>query len=265
LASVLAPSRVQLVGGEPLLHPDLAAVARAVRDSGISPHVRVISNATVLQRITDRLLDVIDDLHLSVYPGFDPSPDDVHDIAQRCVARNVEMQIKYFDYFREPFALIGIQDHGLVRRIYTACKMAHAWHCHTVEEGYFYKCPQSLFLSVTGHGANADDATQRVSIDGRASLGNEIRQFLESSEPLLSCARCLGSVGRLYKHEQQKRAEWLTPQRRPSADLVDFAYLTALEEENDQYDNLCVRQDWDLPANAPMAAYYVELNIGGRH
>src|SRR5437868_3286182 len=64
----------------------------------------------------------------------------------RADAHGVLLRAKQFDRFRESHALHGTEDDALVGRIYRTCNIAHAWSCHNVEAGYFYKCPESLLL-----------------------------------------------------------------------------------------------------------------------
>ena len=53
LAEYCHPQHIRLCGGEPLLHPHLLDVVDAVRDSGISECIRVVTNGTLLHRMPD--------------------------------------------------------------------------------------------------------------------------------------------------------------------------------------------------------------------
>src|SRR4051812_29275394 len=68
---------VRILGGEPLLHPDLLGVVRAVRASGITDRVRVVTNGVLLPRQSVDLWDAVDEIHVSVYPGHEPAAEDV--------------------------------------------------------------------------------------------------------------------------------------------------------------------------------------------
>ncbi len=258
LARVLAPNRLQIVGGEPLLHPDLAEVAHAIKRSGISQWTRVITNATLLHRFTPALLSRIDEVHLSIYPSAEPDPAELESALGMCSRYNVLAQVKHFDFFREPFSSLGTENSELVQRIYSTCKMAHSWHCHTVEGEFFYKCPQSFFLQRAG-AVEAPTSADRIVIDGRSSLRDELQRFLESPSPLRACSKCIGSVGKLYRHQQSGRKDWQSSQECPTEDLVDTIYLAELELENDVIDNMCVRSDWQNPANAGLVVRYPQL------
>jgi GTP 3',8-cyclase len=256
LSRVAAPSRVQIVGGEPLLHPNLLGLVKAVRDSGLAPRIRLISNGTLLHLIDERLIKEVDELHLSIYPGKAPLDSEIKRVRGLTQTFNVELDEKCFDHFREPFATVGTKDANLIQKIYSTCKMAHTWHCHTIEGRFFYKCPQSVFMTATGIHRPEPSIPDRVLIDDRPGLLNELITFLESSAPLSQCSNCLGSVGRLYEHQQAERKTWLQSQTKSTEDLVDYVYLESLERENMEYDNLCVRQQWQDPANQPLVVKY---------
>src|SRR5690349_14781336 len=67
------PDHVRLLGGEPLLHPKLDEVIDAVRASEISERIRIVTNGTALRKITERVWEGIDELHVSLYPGRHPT------------------------------------------------------------------------------------------------------------------------------------------------------------------------------------------------
>jgi hypothetical protein len=47
-----------------------------------------------------------------------------------------------YDKFQESYSELGTTDEALVQRIYETCKLAHRWRCHTVADGWFYRCPK---------------------------------------------------------------------------------------------------------------------------
>lgn len=250
LAKVLAPEFVKIVGGEPCLHPNFIGLLDSVIASGISDRIRIISNASMPARITDEILSRIDELHLSIYPGCEPDRSSLVDLEKRADAFQVNLEIKHFDYFREPLSLTGTQDQELVRRIYNTCKIAHAWHCHTVEGEIFTKCPQSVFLSLKKDGKDKV-AANGVLISPRPSLFDDILSYLESAEPLSACSNCLGSVGKLYSHTQVARSDWERYQIPSTEMLLDAEYLQELECAGLELDNLCERQHWSRDDNTP--------------
>lgn len=232
---------LRLLGGEPLLHPELLNLLRMVRQTGISERIRIVTNGVLLNRMADTFWEMIDELHVSVYPGHRPTTLESQGWQDRAQANDVEITVKYFDRFRESYSETGTADRGLTRRIYSTCQIAHQWRCHTVEGGVFYKCPQSPLLSqlLRGNGAVADG----VSLDHRADLRELLIAYLESPDPLRACQHCLGSVGRLFPHSEVNRRDWRRIQSESSERMVDYEYLQHLESVDANPDNGCARCD----------------------
>ncbi len=234
------PKHVRLVGGEPLLHPNLLDVIDAVRDSGISECIRILTNGVLLGCQPDSFWERVDEVHISIYPSYQLSSEKLSICRQIAIAYDVDIQILHFNYFREAYSDLGTTNIDLVRRIYSTCQIAHRWHCHTIsDDGYFYMCPQSQFIP---KGLKSISSLEMVN-DGLRILDSdifldELLSYLSSVQPLQSCNYCLGSVGKLFHHERDTNDSKLNATHH-TEDLVDWDYLELLEK--DPYaDNLCV-------------------------
>lgn len=239
LAPHYRPEHVRLLGGEPLLHPALGEVVAAVRRSGITDRIRILTNGTVLARATAEVWDGIDELHVSLYPGHGVPLEERRRWNLVAAEHGVEIQWLRFDHFRESYSEIGTGDAGLVREIYRTCQIAHLWDCHNVVDGYFYKCPQSYFVPGLV-GGEADRRRDGLAITARASLGSELAAFLSDEEPLRACRNCLGSVGRLFEHRELPRAAFRTEQAKPTEELLDREFLEVLRTGDPGASNGCV-------------------------
>jgi hypothetical protein len=85
------------------------------------------------------------------------------------------------------------------------------------------------------------------------TFGEELRAYLESPYPLVSCKYCLGTVGKLFPHSQVKRSEWRQLQQVKHEDMVDMEELAALEK------NLNHGGDW-FPGFKRIASRIKPLN-----
>jgi organic radical activating enzyme len=239
LAPHYRPEHVRLVGGEPLLHPALAEVIAAVRSSGITDRIRMITNGTHLGRMTPDVWAGIDELHVSLYPGHLVDADDRRRWDLRAREYGVAVEWKQFDYFRESYSEIGTDDAALVRRIYRTCQIAHVWRCHNVIDGHFYLCPQSYFVPALA-GDEGGRGGDGLWISERPSLGLELRALLARETPLRACRNCLGSVGRRFPHRQVARAAFRSAQARPTEELLDREFLERLSNVDPGASNGCV-------------------------
>jgi organic radical activating enzyme len=246
---------VRLLGGEPLLHPGLLEIVAAVRASSIAERICVVTNGVLLGRMPVEFWQQVDKVSISVYPGREPPPDQLQQFRQQADSYGTVLELNPFDRFRVPYAEDGTSDLPLVRRIYQTCKVAHVWRCHTVQSGYFYKCPQSVLLpQVLGRERGFDPITlDGIEIVDSPSFGSQLLAYLQSEEPLQSCRNCLGTVGNVFPHEQLARRSWREPQAGPTEALINLEYLRHLEAEPSAPDL------WRTPPGQPLSGRFVRL------
>jgi hypothetical protein len=211
---------LKILGGEPLLHPDLLGVMTAARDSRVADTIEIWTNGLLLPRMDDRVWEVADSVRISLYPGRSLKQhqlDACVDIARR---HNVPLRYKRYEAFQESYSEQGTDDLELVNRIYATCNSAHRWRCQTVAGGWFYKCAQSYMIP---RGMElGPEATHRngIQIEDSPEFRGRLLSYLTSSEPLPACRNCLGSAGRYIEHQQVRRGEFRAAQDRPTEDLI---------------------------------------------
>ena len=209
---------VRLLGGEPLLHPDLAGVIDAVRESRIGDSVEVWTNGVLLPRMPRSFWGAVDRVVVSSYPGAELSARDLRTCVEAARAAGTSFTISHADVFRESHAEIPTADDDLCRRVYATCLSRH---CHNVEAGYFYKCPQAVFLPRLLANGTAAATRDGIRIVDSPSFAAELATYLASPAPLESCRHCLGSSGRRIESTQVPRAGWRELQRLPYEHLLD--------------------------------------------
>jgi organic radical activating enzyme len=231
-------SHVRLVGGEPLLHPRLLDLIAAIRRSRVSERIRLISNGTLTHLMTPEFWAALDEVHISIYPGKELSQTTLDVLKNRAMQYGTSLVIKNFDKFRETYAEEGTSDSRLVARIFQSCQIAHTWRCHTVAQGYFYLCPQSAYVPRLLTGVDSDkSAANGLKITADASFGPEILKFLERDNPLSACSSCLGSVGKIFRHEEIRRSLWRLSQKYSTEELIDWNFLEGLESNPDAHND----------------------------
>ncbi|MBV8884212.1 MAG: 4Fe-4S cluster-binding domain-containing protein [Chroococcidiopsidaceae cyanobacterium CP_BM_RX_35] len=240
LAKYYYPKAVKILGGEPLLHPNLIQVIDAIRSSGITNRIHIVTNGHLLAKVSDLFWQKVDEVQVSVYPGKEISAEVLKTFQHKARSYNVAFQYLYFDKFRESYSEIGTSNDKLVRQIYSTCKMAHLWQCHTVDDGYFYKCPISPFIPKVVTNSVVKLYQNGIKIVDSPEFANDLLTYLESPEPLGACYHCLGSVGRLFPHEQKERKTWRIQQQPSTEELIDKEYLATLEDNPNAKDS-CTR------------------------
>lgn len=230
LAKYYRAEHVRIVGGEPLLHPHLVDVIEAIRGSGITERIRVLTNGTILHKMPRNFWQAVDEIHISVYPGVSLDTSLLDTYRSMAIENRVNLALVRFQRFRETYSEIGSSDSELARRIYQSCQIAHLWRCHTVSRGHFFMCPQSLYIPMVLHGGFSPAAVANgLPIHDDSAFGAELLDYLESAEPLPACSYCLGSVGRVLHHEQVSRDSWRGYQSRHTEEMLDRDYLAELE------------------------------------
>jgi len=225
---------VKVLGGEPLLHPQLVEVIRAIRHSAVTSRIVLCTNGSLLNSADDELWSSVDEVEISVYPGRAISNDELNDFRQRARDHGIELSVRLSPVFRESYSELGTEDGDLIDRIFRTCKIAHVWRCHTVHEGYFYRCPQSYFIHKFQH-VNPEASGDGLPIRDDDDFVDELHRHLTAARGPSACRWCLGSVGHRFAHEQVPRQQWPHFAKKSTETLLDWKLLAALE--NDITDN----------------------------
>ncbi|MDO9265416.1 MAG: hypothetical protein Q7U02_15715, partial [Desulfosalsimonadaceae bacterium] len=134
----------------------------------------------------------------------------------------------YQDHFSEAFLETSNSNSSLVRRIYQTCTAPRSTCCHTLYEGYYYKCPKSVFIPLAYNNRyNGDVFDNGIRIGANDKPADALATYLSAEEPLNACRYCLGSVGKRFTPEQTGRRN--IPQNSSPEGLIDWQRLENLE------------------------------------
>lgn len=231
LAQWMRVDHVRVLGGEPLLHPQLIDVLQAIRRSGIGSRRRLITNGLQLALQAEHFWDEVEEVHVSVYPNTARHVAAARPAILRAAANSgTRLRFKHFGHFRLPFR--RPDDHPeLTQDVYATCQIANRWRCITVDEGWIHRCPQAM-LAADGDAA-AEDGLTITEIDAAATL----RSWLLRAEALRSCRGCAGSVGVRHPHRARIRTDAEVPDN-----ALDLGFLARLRTDPNA-DNGCVSVD----------------------
>jgi GTP 3',8-cyclase len=220
LADVVRVGEVRVVGGEPLLHPQLVEFLQAIQASGIRGRVRLITNGTRLHLTPWGWLQHVDEVSVSRYPNANIRPGALDELTDRC--RRLRKRLVLNDYHSFRLMRPGRPlDKTETAAVFGTCQMAHTWVCHTVHDGFLYTCPQSAPLTL-GSVVHPED---RCALSPAAGLRDRLAALLGREEPLDACRECLGSVGNLIPHHQANAQAWRALSHRGE---IDHSRLAAL-------------------------------------
>lgn len=239
LAKYYRPAFIKVLGGEPLMHKHLDAVIEAARSTGISDHFTLTTNGTLLHKASDAVWAAVDEVEISVYPGVAGVADNIRLARNKARDFGKKLTVFYYDRFRATFSLQGTADRDLVAKVYAACKIANLWGCHTVREGYFYKCPQSIYVALlTGRSPEPDG----IAIVDGPTFQADLLEYVNAQAPQIACAHCVGTVGILEPHAFLARQEWRDHIDKPTEAMVDLDWLERCQIRQDR------RDDCKIPA-----------------
>lgn len=222
---------VRILGGEPLLHPQLTELLRAVRRSGLGTRRRLITNGLQLADQPDEVWAELEEVHVSVYPNTARHLERARPAIARAAERTgTTVRFKHFDHFRVAFR--HPEDHPeLTQDIYETCQIANRWRCLTVDSGALHRCPQAMLAPDPA--AVADDRLLLADIGSSEA----VRVWLLRPRALRSCASCAGSAGVRRPHRARVPGD---VDVLPAS--VDLPYLALLRVDGDA-DNGCVSVD----------------------
>jgi hypothetical protein len=224
IAEAVHVEEFRIVGGEPLLHPQLLDFMRMARDIGIGDKIKVYTNGQLLHTMADEFWALTDILWVSTYPGIRRRmPDDA--IAGKCAEHRTHLDLRpTITEFNRSYINNPIEDEHLVRRIFSQCKMANEYSCFAIYEGMFFRCSVAPFAQARLRMSGIDfpgPEVDGIPIHGNPRLGEEIAARVASKEPMKACTYCLGSSGPMVPHRQVNRQagkEWLAEDN--SADIA---------------------------------------------
>lgn len=225
-AAVAHVKEFRLVGGEPLLHPQMIDFMKVARDVGIGDSIKIYTNGMLLHTMPDEFWALTDILWVSTYPGVRRRMSD-EAIAAKCEEHGVLLDLRpTITEFNRSYINNPIEDEGLVRRIFSQCKMANEYSCFAIYEGMFFRCSVAPFARERLRMAGIDfpgPEVDGIKIHDNSRLGEEIAARVKSGEPLKACTYCLGSSGPMISHRQVNRQgckSWLKEDNRAD---IEFA------------------------------------------
>jgi len=210
LSAALKALELRIVGGEPLLHPDLVEVISEARRAQFARKITLVTNGTLLHRMPRAIWRLIDGMWISLYPDVKRSYDS-RELRQEANRHGVwiwEKECRNFDA-----SLLGVktENDALVAFIYERC-VTHPprfSYC-TVRSGRFFMCQRAAFMEDRLRSLEIDYACSEadsVELRGGAQLGVAIREYLGRTTPLRACRYCLGSAAMEVKWTQARESQ----------------------------------------------------------
>lgn len=199
---VLSPTWFKLVGGEPLLHPNLIECVEVAKRAKIAPIVSVTTNGFLLPRQPVEFWRLIDELTISLYPGPALSAAVIALTEARAAENDVRLNWKKQDSFVEMDRGVSCEDDEENRAVWSDCWLRR--RCHMIRDGYFYACTRPAHFQTL---LSRDFTEDGVFLHEGPALARKIAAYLNRPEPLAACKLCLGGDGESKPHRQLRHGE----------------------------------------------------------
>jgi len=209
LGKYLRPDKITIVGGEPLLHPDIDSIIRIAQKSNMFKEIHVTTNALDLTKMSQAFWQGIDVLVISKYPTTADFINKIIDEADRNgKLYNVEIQIRDMSNFNHITLSEENKNQELVKEIYEKC--IYKYYCHTLSNDRIYRCSPVVnldkYLKKFGR-MPTHNMKDHLKIEDQNNFQTTLLQYLNSDMPLTGCNFCLGSSGKLFPHRQLSKKE----------------------------------------------------------
>lgn len=221
MAAHLEVDVFKIMGGEPLLHPDITGVLRAIRRTGISGTIRLFTNGLRLHAMDDAFWGALDELTISNYTSAPVRPELLEQARAKARDFGVVLNVKPVSEFSEVMRAEREGDAAALGRVFTECWLRH--RCLVVRGGKFYMCTRAAYADEFHRrivpGVYPDDhaaalAGDGVPVDG-PDLGDRLLEYLNREAPLVSCRFCHGGAGPVAPHAQLSKADVRAGRLRP--------------------------------------------------
>jgi organic radical activating enzyme len=199
--------RLKLLGGEPLLHPDLNLFMLYAKDSGLADKICIATNGVLLGKQTEEFWNIVDWVDISLYSNLiDTFDDDLY--VQLAEKHNVKLRIRRKSLFRDTIMDYPTKDERLTNKIYKTCTIR--FFCNTFRNGYYYPCSVAAFidsyLERLGYKTNFA-LKDGLKLERKIDLSDSIYNHIHNKQPLNACSFCLGNVGKVIEQRQLTSAE----------------------------------------------------------
>lgn len=196
LKPILKVRNLNFVGGETLLHPKLLAFMRSAKRIRIDEQTHVITNGSLLHKMSEEFWQELEFLKVSVYAKLDKANLDLANAKAKQYGFGIEAT-----EFKDFYLQLTAPTDGKESFAHCPWKM----DCYTVHNGYFTLCPQSTFFPKTLMGL--PQHTDGLALDGITE--DTLRAFMGRTEPLKSCSICTGSKAKSIPWKESNRQNWI--------------------------------------------------------
>ena len=194
----LEPTYLKLVGGEPLLHPNIVECLTVAKASDVGTILSMTSNGLLLGNAPDELWQLLDAITISFYPQVALKEPAMTNIRTKAERFSVTLNLKYQDNFVDMTRSEAMLDERINQAIYDDCWLRR--RCHRLESGVLYTCTRPPAYRKLFPEQKTEYLADGIKLENRDGMAEDILAYLISDQPLNTCRNCRGGSAELKPH-----------------------------------------------------------------
>jgi hypothetical protein len=194
---VISCEKLQVLGGEPLLHPDIVDLCRIAKASNVGGRVTIKTNGILLPDAAPEFWASVDEVIVSVYPATAKWLTRFRPVVEKAAAEaGTLLEFREISAFNHLIKRAPTSSERFAQMVFERC--TYRTFCHSLCEGRLYRCAPSVNLERSGlQTASEADSVEVCSGD---DCSGAVIGMLTSNVHLDACRWCLGSSGSEFPH-----------------------------------------------------------------
>ena len=222
--------RIHILGGEPLLHPDLIDFFKPVRKYFPYSKICLITNGTLLEKQTNEFWEALKRFDITLSMTYYPIKAPYEFYAHKCYDSGIDVELffgrpdEYF--FRHRFVMthlnLNVEGKSNEESAYRKCQLRD---CHFLEDGKLYVCPVVSNIKFLNQHFNLNFKSAKTDYVDIYECTNSVKinKWLSSCIPF--CRYCSTSDRPLYEFSVSGKQmnEWLDAQTLSALETRPYA------------------------------------------
>lgn len=197
LESVVQCEKLQILGGEPLLHPGIVSLCRIARESNVGGRVTVKTNGILLAEVHPEFWESVDEVIVSVYPSTSKKLTRVRPAVEKAAAgAGTRLEFREIGVFNHLVKQTRTNSDRVAQMVFDRC--AYKTFTPSLCEGRLYRCAPSVNLQRSGVPIASEN--DGVDVCSSNDCSSAVIEMLASHRHLEACHWCLGSSGSEFPH-----------------------------------------------------------------
>lgn len=175
--------RIRLMGGEPLLHPEVAAIMRIVREAFPKSHITLTTNGLLLAKQEAAFWEACRTWKIGIdFTVYPPMAGRENEIRALCKAEKVSLRVTPNGAF---LAKLDAQGKQPMKAAFRACRKGA--YCPILRDGRIYHCAEACYAEAYNSKAGTRIPAE-TGLELATHTGMDVLKYLMC--PVFACSHC---------------------------------------------------------------------------